>query len=121
MADFPRAEQVKICKVVAQAILADGQLSDDERALLDELMQRFELDAAERKDVFARNIDDDPAPLAVGIESAEGKNTLIVELAMAVAADGALTRAEKDLLKSVADTVGVPQDELDQLVKTALQ
>jgi len=120
MASIPREEQVTICKVVAQAILADGRIADDERMLLDQLMERYELSSAESRDVLARNIDDDPSKLAVGIDSAEGKNALIVELAMAVAADGGLSRAEKQLLETIADVVGVPREELDELVKTAL-
>lgn len=120
MADFPRAEQVKICKVVAQAILADGALADDERALIEDLMNRYALDPAERRDVLARNIGDDPAEHAAGIESGEGRNALIVELALAVAADGALTKAERQLIESVADAAGVPRAELDDLVRNAL-
>ena len=121
MTDLSRKDQVQICKVVAQAILADGRLNDEERALLNELMDRYGLDDAERRDVMARNIDDDPAALAAGIEALETKNALLVELAMAVAADGALSPAEKDLITSVAEVLGVPQDEVDGLIKTALQ
>jgi uncharacterized tellurite resistance protein B-like protein len=121
MTELTRNEKVQICKVVAQAILADGRLEDSERALLDELMDRYALDDAERKDVLARNIGDDPAVLAAGIEAPETKNALLVELAMAVAVDGGLAKAEHQLIAEVATALGVAQSELDDLIKTALQ
>jgi uncharacterized tellurite resistance protein B-like protein len=121
MTELSRNDKVQICKVVAQAILADGRLEDSERALLGELMDRYELDAAERRDVMARNIDDDPTALAAGVEAADAKNALLVELAMAVSVDGGLAKAEHQLIAAVADAIGVPQSELDDLIKTALQ
>jgi uncharacterized tellurite resistance protein B-like protein len=121
MTELTKKDQVQICKVVAQAILADGRLEDSERALLDELMDRYGLEDAERKDVLSRNIDDDPADLAAGVEAPETKNALLVELAMAVSVDGALSKAERDLIGDVANAIGVAREELDDLIKTALQ
>jgi uncharacterized tellurite resistance protein B-like protein len=121
MTELTKKDQVQICKVVAQAILADGRLEDSERTLLDELMGRYGLDDAERKDVLSRNIGDDPAALAAGIEAPETKNALLVELAMAVSVDGALSHAERDLIDEVASAIGIDREELDALIKTALQ
>ncbi|HUT76600.1 MAG TPA: TerB family tellurite resistance protein [Polyangia bacterium] len=114
------SERVQICKVVAQAILADGQLTDAERELLTKLMDRYELDGEQRKEVLARNIGDDAAMLAEGISGFETKNELLVELAMAVAADGRLSPAERQLVSSVAAAIGVEAAEVDMLVTTAL-
>ena len=113
-------DKVQICKVVAQAILADGQLTDAEHEFLTKLMDKYELDGDQRKDVMARNIDDDPASLAEGVTEFNTKNELLVELAMAVAADGELQKTERDLLESVAGALDVPKVELDMLVQTAL-
>jgi uncharacterized tellurite resistance protein B-like protein len=121
MTELTKKDQVQICKVVAQAILADAQLADSERALLNDLMDRYGLDAAERKDVMARNLGDDPAALAAGVEAADAKNALIVELAMAVSVDGGLAKTERQLIDEVATALGVDKAELDELVKTALQ
>jgi uncharacterized tellurite resistance protein B-like protein len=114
------SERVQICKVVAQAILADGQLTDAEHELLTRLMDRYGLDGEQRKDVLARNIGDDPAALAEGIAGFETKNELLVELALAVAADGELRTSERQLLSSVAAAIGVGEAEMDMLVTTAL-
>jgi uncharacterized tellurite resistance protein B-like protein len=121
MTELTKKDQVQICKVVAQAILADARIADSERALLTELMDRYGLDDAERKDVMARNIDDDPAALAAGVEALDSRNALIVELAMAVAADGDLSKAERDLIAEVATALGIDKAEVDALIKTALQ
>ena len=121
MSELTKKDQVQICKVVAQAILADGRLADAERALLNELLDRYGLDDAERRDVMARNLGDDPAALAAGVEAAEAKNALLVELAMAVSADGGLAKTERQLIASVAEAIGVAQAELDDLIKNALQ
>jgi len=114
------SDKIKICKVVAQAILADGRLTDTEHEFLTTLMDRYELDAVQRKEVMARNIDDDPVALADGISEFDTKNELLVELAMAVASDGALSPSERDLIRDVAAAIGVEEAEVDMLVKTAL-
>lgn len=114
------SDKIRICKVVAQAILADFQLTDTEHEFLHKLMDRYGLDESQRKEVMARNVDDDSAALAAGIAGFDNKNELLVELAMAVAADGKLAPAERDLLAEVAAAVGVEKAELDMLVATAL-
>jgi len=121
MTELTKKDQVQICKVVAQAIVADGRLADGERALLNELMDRYGLDGAERRDVMARNIDDDPAALAAGVEAPDAKNALLVELAMAVSVDGGLAKTERQLIGEVAAALGIERDEVDALIKTALQ
>ena len=114
------SEKIKICKAAAQAILADGHITDDEQNFIDALMDRYELADDERKEVMQRNIDDDPATLVEGITSFESKNELIVEIIMAVAADNELTKTEMELLNTVADAIGVEQSDMEMLVKNAL-
>ncbi|MFA5718314.1 MAG: hypothetical protein GX146_04380 [Myxococcales bacterium] len=113
-------DRVKICSAVAQAILSDGQVTDDERAFIDNLMARWELTDAERKEVLRRNLDDDVEALVAGIEGFASRNALMVELVMAVAADGELSATERDLLMQVAQALGVEADDMDMLVKNAL-
>ncbi len=114
------SEKIKICTAVAQAILADGQITDDEHRFIGALMDRYELSDDQRKEVMQRNIGDDPATLVEGITSFESKNELIVELVMAVAADNELTKTEMLLLNTVADAIGVAKSDMEMLVKNAL-
>ncbi|MBN2530817.1 MAG: TerB family tellurite resistance protein [Deltaproteobacteria bacterium] len=114
------SEKIQICELVAQAILADGQITDDERAFISALMDKYELSDEQKQKVMQRNIDDDPAKLVEGITAFESKNQLIVEVVMAVAADNKLTKTEQELLSTVATAIGIEQSDMDMLVKNAL-
>ena len=114
------SEKIKICEVVAQAILADGQITDEEKEFIDALMDKYELGDAQRKAVMQRNIDDDPAKLVEGITAFSSKNELIVELVLAVASDNVLTKTETQLLNTVAGAIGVDEADMEMLVKNAL-
>ena len=113
-------DKIQICKVVAQAILADGQLTDTESEFLADLMNRYELTDEQRKEIMARDIDDDPGALAKQVTDRESQNQLVVELAMAIASDGEFSSSEKQLLNKVAAAMKMDQADLDMLVKTAL-
>lgn len=113
-------EKIQICKVTAQAILADGTITDGERDFMNALMEKYELTAEQQADVMNRNIDDDPAKMVEGITGFSSKNELIVELVMAVAADEKLTKTEQELLNTVAGAIGIDKTDMDMLVKNAL-
>ncbi|MDD5308628.1 MAG: TerB family tellurite resistance protein [Deltaproteobacteria bacterium] len=113
-------DKIEICKVVAQAIMVDGMLTDAERDALDRLMDRYGLDAEQRKDVKRRNIEDDPAQMIEDMEAVDSKNELIVELVMALAADGALAPSERGLLDSVARALSLTDEDVEPLIKAAL-
>ena len=114
-------DKVQICKVVAQAILADGQLTDSEREFLDTLMNIYGLSGEEKNDVMARNIGDDPAELAAEITEYQSKNELMVELAKAIASDGELSSSEREFIKKIAEEIGVEESEIENLVEDALK
>ena len=81
-------DKMVICKVVAQSVLSDAAVTDEERAFLDKLMDSYGLDAAQRKEVLHRNIGDDVSELARELGGQEARKTMLKELAGAVAADG---------------------------------
>jgi uncharacterized tellurite resistance protein B-like protein len=70
---------------------------------------------------MARNIGEDPREMVEEIKEFESKNELLVDLAMAVAADGELSSSEKELLTKIAGAIDVDQADLEMLVKTALR
>lgn len=117
---MPIQDRIQICKVVAQAILADAQITDAERQLLEQLMDRYGLDASQKKEVLSRNLDDDPTAMVQAIEGLASRNELIVELALAVAVDGAIAAQEHTLLLQVAKVLNFTEPELDLMVKAAL-
>jgi uncharacterized tellurite resistance protein B-like protein len=115
-----KKEKIQICKVVSQAILSDGKITDDESEFMNSLMGKYELTDEEKKEVMSRNIDEDPAALVEGISSFDSKNQLMVELVMAVAADNELSKTEHQLLQTVAKAINVDLEDMDMLVKNAL-
>lgn len=112
------SDKLAICKVVAQAILVDGELGDAEFELLDRLMERYGLDPTQRKQVRARNIDDDPAALVEGVTEL-GKAELLHELAKAILVDGEASPVERKLLDGVARTLGISDDRVEQAIAAA--
>ncbi len=112
--------KIEICKIVASAILADAQITDEEREFINKLMDSYELGPADREQILARNIGED---LETGVQKlrADGShNELLVELALAVAVDGEISSSERKLLNRVADLLEVTQDDLDLMLKAAI-
>ncbi len=113
-------DKIQICKVVTQAILADARITDSERNFIDKLMDKYELDEGQRKEVLSRNIGDDPTEMAEKITSFESKNELIVELAMAVAVDGEISSSERALLDKVATVFEIEKVDLELMLQAAI-
>lgn len=113
-------DRIQICKIVAQAILVDVQITDAERDLLYKLMDKYNLDDEQRKEVIARNIGDDPGQMAAEIVDSESKNELMVELALAVATDGEISSSERVLLEKVAAALKIEKDDLEMMLKAAI-
>lgn len=110
-------DKIQICKVIAQAIMADVQITDAERQFLDKLMDRYELDADQRKDVLDRNFGDDVTEMARGIEAMESQNELLTELVEAIAVDGEVVKSEKKLVLKVGLAMGMSEDEINMLLE----
>ena len=113
-------DKVEICKLVAGAIMADLQITDTEREFLDKLMERYELSDSQRQTVLARNIDESPEAALEQLASEEARNELLVELALAVAVDGEISRPERDILDRVAKVLDVTEEEMALMLKAAL-
>jgi uncharacterized tellurite resistance protein B-like protein len=113
-------DKLQICKVVAQAILSDGQITDSEHAFIQKLMEKYALSPEQKKEVLARNIDDDVGSMAAEVSVFDSQNELLTELALAVVVDGKIAPAEKDLLKRVAAAMNMAEADLDLLINAAI-
>jgi uncharacterized tellurite resistance protein B-like protein len=111
-------DKLAICRVVAQAILADGALTDAEHNVLTHLMDSYGLTEEQRHDVTRRNVEDDPVELVAGVAE-EAKQELIAELARAVTADGDVAPAENRTIKAVASALGISSEQVDQAIARA--
>ena len=115
-----REDQIQICKIVAQAILADTRITDTEEEFLSKLMDRYDLDDTTRNSVMARDIGEDPAVAIEALRSEDAKNELIVELALAVAVDGEISSSERKLMNRVAEALDISSEDLDLMLKAAI-
>lgn len=110
-------DKIQICKVIAQAIMADIQITDAEREFLDKLMSKYELDEDQRKDVLNRNFDDNVTDMAKEIEALDSQNELLTELLEAIAVDGEVARSEKKLVLKVGLAMGMSEDEVNLMLE----
>jgi uncharacterized tellurite resistance protein B-like protein len=94
------------CLLVSKVLVADGMMTDDERAFLDEMMQKLGLDGDEKKSV----VELEGWDLAEGIVNAlplDTKLELVELLVDAASADGHLSPTEMATIKSVEQALGI--------------
>ncbi len=97
------------CEIVAQLIIADAAVTDEERAFLERLMDRLDFDADDRRAVFGavdigQPIDDRLARL-----DQAHRAELLVELEHAASVDGEVGRGEAEILEEVRRALAQPQ------------
>lgn len=92
------ASKIAYCQLVAQLLIADGHLTDDERAFLQSLMNELELTDAERHDVFASVNADDDVELRAAKLPRELLAQLVIELKAASSVDGEMAPVEQALI-----------------------
>ncbi len=95
-------EQDKIlyCQIVAQVVIADAAVTDDERAFLDRLMNQLGLEGEARR--AALQVDyGDPVEDKVAKLDPELRQSLVEELEVAAGADGNVDKRETALIESV--------------------
>ena len=98
--------KVAKCLLVSKVLVADGMMTDDERAFLETMMTALGLDADERRRVIDLEGWDDAEPLVRGL-SAEERQQLVEQLVDAASADGRLSARELATIKRVAAALGV--------------
>lgn len=100
-----RDDQKTCCELVAQLLLIDGAVTDEERAYLIGLMDHFGFSDADKQSVYEHvNIDDD-IEAKVARLSDEARNELVKELETAAAADGNLGPGERDVMRRVQEAI----------------
>ena len=98
--------RVAKCLLVSKVLVADGLMSDDERAFLANLMARLGLDAEERRGVIELEGWDDAEPIVAAM-SLEERLGLVELLVDAAGADGHLSPHELATIKAVEQALGV--------------
>ena len=95
------------CLLVSKVIVADGIVTDDERAFLDGVMTKLGLDADERRGVIDLEGWDE-AEAVVAALSLEERLALIEMLVDAASSDGKLSPTEMAAIKAVETALGLP-------------
>lgn len=101
MTERDKAQDRVFCEIVAQLIISDAAVTDEERAFLERLMEGFGFDADDKKAVFGavdigQPIDDRLAKL-----DADAKSKLLAELEVAARVDGTVGRGEQEIIDEV--------------------
>ena len=94
------------CLVVSSVLVADGMMTDDERAFLDELIAGFGLSDDERRSVVELEGVDEANALVARLPEAE-RRAIVEQLVDAASADGKLSPHELAAIKKVSDALGI--------------
>ncbi|HEY5934944.1 MAG TPA: TerB family tellurite resistance protein [Kofleriaceae bacterium] len=94
------------CLVVSSVLVADGMMTDDERAFLDELIAELGLSADERRSVIELEGVDEANALVTRLPADE-RRAIVEQLVDAASADGKLSPHELAAIKKVSDALGV--------------
>lgn len=94
------------CLLVSKVLVADGMVSDDERAFLDGVMTSLGLDDGERRGVIDLEGWDEAEGIVAKLPDDE-KVELVELLVDAASADGHLSANELATIKRVEDALGI--------------
>ena len=94
------------CLLVSKVIVADGMVTDDERAFLDGVMTKLGLDPDERRGVIDLEGWDDAEQVLAGLPIDE-RLALIEMLVDAASSDGHLSPTEMAAIKRVEAALGL--------------
>lgn len=89
------------CQIVAQLLIADAKVTDEERDFLERLMDRFGFDAADRQAVFNGVDIGDPVDSRVASLTPDLRAGLVAELEAAATIDGDVAPGERAVLEDV--------------------
>ncbi|MCX4242222.1 tellurite resistance TerB family protein [Paraliomyxa miuraensis] len=106
MSQRDKSQDRLFCEIVAQLIIADAAVTDDERAFLDRLMERFGFDDDDRRAVFGAVDIGQPVDERLERLDQEHREQLLVELEAAAAVDGEVGRGEAEIIAEVRGLLG---------------
>ena len=96
-----KAQDRTFCEIVAQLVIADAAVTDEERAFLERLMDRFGFDDDDRRAVFGAVDNGQPIDDRLARLDDAAKAELLAELEEAAAVDGEIGRGEAEIIEEV--------------------
>ncbi len=94
-------DRILYVQILAQMLIADGILADEERAHLDRVMDGLSMPQAERQEALKGVSIDSPVEERVAKLGAAAKQNLLGEVEKALHIDGELSRSEAYFLERV--------------------
>jgi uncharacterized tellurite resistance protein B-like protein len=94
------------CMLVTKVLVADGIMTENERAFLDLAMTKLGLSEAERQSVFDLEGWDEAEPIVAKL-STDDKRELAATLVDAASADGRLSPLEAQAVKAITKALGL--------------
>ena len=109
-----------VCRLIAGIVVSDEDLSNEENAFVDRMLERFGIPLAEREVIFPIIDASEAADTIRGLDAAVRQEafSLLIE---AAAVDGSIAPEELSYLEAVSDAVGVSRDELSDRLVEALK
>ena len=98
--------RVAQCLLVSKVLVADGRMTDEERAFLDDVMKHFALTDAERQKVIDLEGWDEAERVAKGLTQ-DQKRELVEKLVDAASADGKLGSLESKAVQEISRALGL--------------
>jgi uncharacterized tellurite resistance protein B-like protein len=109
-----------VCRLIAGIVVSDEDLSPQEDAFVDRMLERFGIPRSEREVIFPI-IDSSEAATAVLELPADVRQEAFGLLIEAAATDGSIAPEELGYLETVADAIQVSRDELSDRLSEALK
>ena len=98
--------KVAKCLLVSKVLVADGMMTEDERAFLERTMRGLGLDERQRQRVVDLEGWDEAEPVVAKL-SADEKRELVAMLVDASSADGRLSPHEMATVKRITEALGI--------------
>jgi uncharacterized tellurite resistance protein B-like protein len=109
-----------VCRLIAGMVVSDEDLSPEEDAFVDRMLQRFGIPLSEREVIFPI-VDSTEAAAAMRALEPAVRQEAFGLLLEAAAADGSIAPEELSYLEAVSDVVGVSRDDLGDKLGEALR
>lgn len=98
--------EVAKCLLFSKVLVADGTMTENERAFLDRAMSGFGLDGEERRAVLDLEGWDEAEPV-VAVLSTEAKQAFVSSLVEAASSDGRLSPLEAKAAQGISKALGL--------------
>ncbi len=92
--------------LVSKVLVADGIMTENERAFLDRLMKKLELDEAQRNSVVNLEVIDQAEEIVAKLSQDE-KQDMVTVLVDAASADGRLSPLELKVVRGITTALGL--------------